>query len=64
MKNEILDELWKGKDQVAHENEYNIDKLAEKLRKNEKEEQVSVINLTSQTKFVNNKSTPSDNWPG
>ena len=55
MKNEILDELWKVKDQVAHENEYNIDKLAEKLRKKEKKEQVPVINLTSQAKFVSNK---------
>ncbi len=55
MKNEILDELWKVKDQVAHESEYNIDKLAEKLRKKGKKEHISVVNLTSQTKFVNNK---------
>ena len=55
MKNEILDELWIVKDQVAHENEYNIDKLAEKLRKKEKKEQFPVINFTSQNKFINNK---------
>jgi hypothetical protein len=55
MKNEILDELWKVKDQVAHESEYNIDKLAEKLRNKEKKEQRPIINLTSQTKFVNDK---------
>ncbi len=53
MKNEILDELWIIKDQVAHENEYDVDRLTEKLREKEKE---SVINLTSRTKLVNDKS--------
>ncbi len=56
MKNEILDELWKVKDQVARENEYNIDKLATNLRKKEKKEQVPVVNLTAQIKFVNDES--------
>ncbi len=55
MKNEILDELWKIKDQVAHENEYDVDKLAEKLREKEKKEKESVINLTSRTKLVSDK---------
>ncbi len=56
MKNEILDELWIIKDQVAHENEYDVDRLAEKLREKEKKETEPVINLTSRTKLVNDKS--------
>ncbi len=52
MKNEILDELWKIKDQVAHENDYDVDKLAEKLREKEKKEKESVVNLTLHTKLV------------
>lgn len=37
MKNEILEELWKVKDQVANEYSYNIEKLAKGLRTKEKE---------------------------
>ncbi len=36
MKNELLEELWKIKDQVAHEYGYDIEKLVEGLRKKEK----------------------------
>jgi len=52
MKNEILEELWKVKDQVAHEYGYDVEKLAKELRKKEKEVKSSVIDLTLQTKSV------------
>jgi len=52
MKNEILEELWEAKDQLAHEYDYDIEKLVKELRKKEKETGISVIDLTSQPKSV------------
>ena len=46
MKNEILEELWKIKDQIARECGNNIDTLADKLRAKEKNEKVPVVNFT------------------
>ena len=47
MKNEILEELWRIKDQVAREYEYDIDKLAKRLRDKEKEAKAPVVDLSS-----------------
>ena len=50
MKNEILEDLWKVKDQIANEYGYDIEKLAKELRKKEKKVKSSVIDLTLQDK--------------
>ncbi|MBU0568232.1 hypothetical protein KKC52_09335 [bacterium] len=50
MRNEILGELWKSKDEVAKGYSYNIDKLVEGLRKKEKGLKATVIDLTSERK--------------
>ena len=47
MKNEILEELWKSKDEIAQEYKYNIDKLVEELRKKEKDVKATVVDFTS-----------------
>ncbi len=52
MKNEILEELWKSKDEVAKEYMYNIDKLVEALRKKEKGGKATIIDLTSERKNI------------
>lgn len=52
MKNEILEELWEIKDQVANEYNHDIEKLAKGLRIKEKEGEYIVIDLTSKTKSV------------
>lgn len=46
MKNEILEELWKSKDEIAQEYKYNIDKLVEELRKKEKDAKAIVVDFT------------------
>jgi len=46
MKNEILEELWKSKDEIAQEYKYNIDKLVEELRKKEKDVKATVVDFT------------------
>ena len=56
MKNEILEELWKSKDEVAKEYMYNIDKLVEALRKKEKGVKAIIIDLTSERKSISAKS--------
>ena len=50
MKDEILEELWKSKDEVAEEYSYNIDKLVEDLRKKERCVKATVIDLTFENK--------------
>ena len=49
MKNEILEELWKVKDQLAKENDYDIEKLVKGLRIKEKAED-NVVDLTLKAK--------------
>ncbi|MBU1754281.1 hypothetical protein KKG56_10610 [bacterium] len=52
MKNEILEELWKSKDKVAQEYEYNIDKLVEGLQKKEKGTKITVVDFTLEHKNI------------
>lgn len=47
MKNDILEELWIIKDQIARECRNNIDTLADKLRAKEKNEKVPVVDFTN-----------------
>ncbi len=48
MKNEILEELWKVKDQLAEDCGYDIEKLVKGLRAKEKTEG-NVVDLTLQS---------------
>jgi len=55
MKNEILEELWNIKDQVAKESNYDIEQLAKSLRIKEKEEKANVVDLTSNKQIHHKK---------
>ena len=55
MKNEILQELWKIKDQVAIECDYDIEKLARKLRAKERESKGPIVDLTTKMQIKNKK---------
>lgn len=52
MKNEILEDLWKSKDEIAKKYRYNIDKLAAELRKKEKVVKAAVVDFTSDSKSM------------
>jgi hypothetical protein len=56
MKNPILEELWKVKDEIACECEYDLNKLAERLRKRQQEEKRQVANFSE--KQTGNPATP------
>ena len=51
MKNEILEELWKVKDQLAEDCGYDVKKLVKGLRAKEKAEG-NVVNLTLRAKIA------------
>jgi len=46
MKNPILEELWKVKDEIARECEYDLNKLAVRLRQGQEEGERKVVNLS------------------
>ena len=48
MKNPILEELWKVKDEIARECEYDLNKLAERLRKKQQEEKRQAANFSEE----------------
>lgn len=48
MKNEILEELWKIKDDIDRENGHDIDQLVHRLRQKEKETKAEVVDFTEQ----------------
>lgn len=50
MKDEILEELWKSKDEVAKEYGYDIDRLVKELREKEKKETAPIIDLAYKRK--------------
>lgn len=52
MKNEILEELWKSKDEIAKEYGYNIDMLTNALRKKEEGVKATVVDLTADSKKI------------
>lgn len=56
MKNEILEELWKIKDQIGQECDYDIDKLANELRAKEKKEKAPIVDFSTEGKHVTTKS--------
>ena len=50
MKNEILEELWKTKDEIAKAHGYEIGKLVRALRQKEKEEKAEIVDLSKNIK--------------
>ena len=50
MQNEILEELWKVKDEMAKKNEYNLDKLAYLLKEKEKTEKRKIVDFAKAQK--------------
>lgn len=50
MKDEILTELWKAKDRISKESDYNSQKLYERMKKIERTLDRPVVNLSGQRK--------------
>ncbi|GJQ59670.1 MAG: hypothetical protein SCALA701_24710 [Candidatus Scalindua sp.] len=50
MKNEILEELWNIKDEIASECGNDVEKLANELRAKEKKEKALVVDFSTQVK--------------
>ncbi len=48
VKDEIIEELWKAKDDIARECGYDLNKLAELLRKRQAQGKHKVVDCTSQ----------------
>ena len=46
MKDEIIEELWKAKDEVAGKYGYNIQILVKKLKENEEKEDEPIFDFT------------------
>jgi hypothetical protein len=46
MKNPILEELWKVKDEIARECGYDLNKLADVLRQRQEESQHKVVDFS------------------
>lgn len=46
MKNPVIEELWEVKDEIARECEHDLNKLAELLRKEQKESTHQVVDFS------------------
>ena len=46
MKDEIIEEAWRAKNELAQEFEYDLDRLAAALRKKEQEHGLRVVDLS------------------
>lgn len=46
MKNPILEELWKVKDEIARECGYDLNKLADRLRQQQEEGKCQVVDFS------------------
>jgi hypothetical protein len=46
MKNEILEELWKSKDDIAKKYNYNIRRIVTELKRKEKKENVPIVDFS------------------
>ncbi len=46
MKNPIIEELWRAKDEIARECGNDLNKLADRLRKRQKESKHKVVNFS------------------
>lgn len=52
MKNELLEEIWKVKDEIGKENGYDINKLAHLLRKKQNDRKAKTVNFTKKLKTI------------
>jgi hypothetical protein len=52
MKNEILEEIWKIKDKIAEEHNFNIDSIAKNLIEKQKKHRKNIVNYSKKTKKV------------
>jgi len=50
MRNEILEELWKSKDEIAAENENDIKSLIKKLKEGEERDKNRIVDFSSPEK--------------
>ena len=46
MENEVLEELWKSKDEIAESYGYDIEKLSRGLREKQKLESAEIVDLS------------------
>ena len=46
MKNEIIEDVWKAKDELARQFEYDLDRLATALRQKEQEHGFKVVDFS------------------
>ena len=56
MENEVLEELWKSKDEVAESHGYDIEKLAKALREKQKLESAEIVDLSMESARETTKS--------
>lgn len=47
MKNEVLDELWKIKDQMAEDAQYDMAKLVAQIKEQERSAKAKVVDLSA-----------------
>ncbi len=52
MKNEILEEVWKIKDEIAEEHNFNIDSIAKNLIEKQKKHKKNIVNYSKKIKKV------------
>ncbi len=50
MKNELLEEVWRIKDEMAGNYGFNIDKIVQNLKNREKEHRKKVVNFSKDVK--------------
>jgi hypothetical protein len=50
MKNEILEEVWKIKDEIGEEHDFDIDSIANDLKKREKKHPKNIVNYSRKAK--------------
>jgi hypothetical protein len=50
MENEILEEVWKIKDEIAKKYDFNIDKMVKDLKKAEDGHKERIVDLSKKTK--------------
>ncbi|MDD5674001.1 MAG: hypothetical protein PHC61_07560 [Chitinivibrionales bacterium] len=50
MTNEILEELWKTKDQIAAQHDFNIVKLINKLKEKQKKHKANIVDFSKEIK--------------
>ena len=53
MKDEIIEEVWKAKDELARQFEYDLDRLATALRQREQEHGFKVVDLSQTSQPTN-----------